>query len=231
MFNVQLLRTLVVHAAFLCLHFRFVLYWHKTVGTKAARRTLVKLTPGCLCSSNMNNPFAQKKILIYCSNVGWLACLEIYTFQSRNFICYVLMPLLHRTCNKINLHSIEKCKRRFTLAQKKLYENVISVVLLSLSTWIKCNQMVTVSKDVFEYLCSSFKPPSQYLSALWFAYVPKSLNDQESSSDSASCKIQPRIDPLSIKILVHKSTNPGYSNKLKRLLVMTVWLYECDCMK
>ncbi len=30
---------------FLCLHFRFVLYWCKTVGAKAACRTLVKLTP------------------------------------------------------------------------------------------------------------------------------------------------------------------------------------------
>ncbi len=33
-------------AAFLCLHFRFVLYWRKTVGAKAVRRTLLKLSPG-----------------------------------------------------------------------------------------------------------------------------------------------------------------------------------------
>ncbi len=33
-------------AAFLCLQFRFVLYRCKTVGAKAARRMLVKLTPG-----------------------------------------------------------------------------------------------------------------------------------------------------------------------------------------
>jgi hypothetical protein len=32
--------------SFLCLRFRFVLYWRKTVGAKAARRMLVKLTPG-----------------------------------------------------------------------------------------------------------------------------------------------------------------------------------------
>jgi hypothetical protein len=38
--------TNVLRAAFLCLCFRFVLYWRKTVGTKAARRMLVKLTPG-----------------------------------------------------------------------------------------------------------------------------------------------------------------------------------------
>jgi hypothetical protein len=35
-----------VHTAFLCLRFRFVLYWRKPTGAKAARRTLVKLTPG-----------------------------------------------------------------------------------------------------------------------------------------------------------------------------------------
>ncbi len=39
--------TKVLHAAFLSLHFRFVLYWRKTVGAKVAHRTLVKLTP-CL---------------------------------------------------------------------------------------------------------------------------------------------------------------------------------------
>jgi hypothetical protein len=33
---------------FLCLSYRFVLYWRKTVGAKAARRTLVKLIPGHL---------------------------------------------------------------------------------------------------------------------------------------------------------------------------------------
>ncbi len=31
---------------FLCLGFRFVLYWHKTTGAKAACRTLMKLSPG-----------------------------------------------------------------------------------------------------------------------------------------------------------------------------------------
>ncbi len=31
--------------SFLCLDFRFVLYWRKTVDAKAVRRTLVKLTP------------------------------------------------------------------------------------------------------------------------------------------------------------------------------------------
>ncbi len=35
------------HVRFLCLSFRFVLYWCKTVDAKAACRTLVKLTPGC----------------------------------------------------------------------------------------------------------------------------------------------------------------------------------------
>ncbi len=32
--------------SFFCLRFRFVLYKRKTVGAKAAHRTLVKLTPG-----------------------------------------------------------------------------------------------------------------------------------------------------------------------------------------
>ncbi len=45
MFYAPLLRTKVVRAAFLCLCFSFVLYRHKNVGAKAARRTLVKLTP------------------------------------------------------------------------------------------------------------------------------------------------------------------------------------------
>ncbi len=34
--------------SFLCLSFRFVFYWHKTVGAKAACRTLMKLNPGLL---------------------------------------------------------------------------------------------------------------------------------------------------------------------------------------
>jgi hypothetical protein len=32
--------------SFLYLHFKFALYWRKTVGAKAARRTLMKLNPG-----------------------------------------------------------------------------------------------------------------------------------------------------------------------------------------
>ncbi len=44
-FYAQLLRMLVGRAAFLCLHFRFVLYWRKPTGAKAAHRTLMKLTP------------------------------------------------------------------------------------------------------------------------------------------------------------------------------------------
>jgi hypothetical protein len=36
----------VASAAFLCLHYRFVLYWHKPTGAKAACRTLMKLSPG-----------------------------------------------------------------------------------------------------------------------------------------------------------------------------------------
>jgi hypothetical protein len=37
----------------LCLHFRFVLYRRKTVGTKVARRTLVKLTPDLISSNKV----------------------------------------------------------------------------------------------------------------------------------------------------------------------------------
>ncbi len=36
----------VMNAAFLCLHFRFVLFWSKKIGAKAALKMLVKLTPG-----------------------------------------------------------------------------------------------------------------------------------------------------------------------------------------
>jgi hypothetical protein len=46
MFYAQLLHTQVARAAFLCLRFRFVLYWCKPTGAKAARRTLMKLSPG-----------------------------------------------------------------------------------------------------------------------------------------------------------------------------------------
>jgi hypothetical protein len=35
-----------VCAAFLCLHFRFVLYWRKPTGAKAGRRKLMKFSPG-----------------------------------------------------------------------------------------------------------------------------------------------------------------------------------------
>ncbi len=45
-FYTQLLHTLVVRVAFLCLHFKFVLYWCKPVGATAVRRTLVKLALG-----------------------------------------------------------------------------------------------------------------------------------------------------------------------------------------
>ncbi len=45
-FYEQLLRTSVAHAAFLYLHFRFVLYWCKPTNAKAVRRALVKLIPG-----------------------------------------------------------------------------------------------------------------------------------------------------------------------------------------
>ncbi len=45
-FYMQLLCTYVALAAFLCLRFRFVLYWCKTVGTKAARTLLMKLSSG-----------------------------------------------------------------------------------------------------------------------------------------------------------------------------------------
>ncbi len=44
-FYAQLFRTYVLRTAFLYLHFRFVLHLHKTIGAKAARRLMMKLTP------------------------------------------------------------------------------------------------------------------------------------------------------------------------------------------
>jgi hypothetical protein len=41
---VQLFGTKVLLIAFLCLQFRFVLYWRKNIRTKAALKTLVELT-------------------------------------------------------------------------------------------------------------------------------------------------------------------------------------------
>jgi hypothetical protein len=40
----------VASKAFLCLHFRFVLYWRKTVSTKTVHRMLVKLSPDGLAT-------------------------------------------------------------------------------------------------------------------------------------------------------------------------------------
>ncbi len=44
-FFALLFRTKVSYEAFLYFHFRFVLFWHKNISTKAARKMLVKLTP------------------------------------------------------------------------------------------------------------------------------------------------------------------------------------------
>ncbi len=44
----NILRTMLCTQLFLCLHFRFVLYWGKTFGAKAVRRTLMKLSPDLL---------------------------------------------------------------------------------------------------------------------------------------------------------------------------------------
>ena len=52
-FYVQLFHTKVFWAAFMYLHFRFVLFWHKENGPKAACKMLVKLTTGL----NFNNIF------------------------------------------------------------------------------------------------------------------------------------------------------------------------------
>ncbi len=51
-----------MRAAFLCLRFRFVLYWRKTVGAKAAHRTLVKLTPGLKYQTKMNRLLGKTSI-------------------------------------------------------------------------------------------------------------------------------------------------------------------------
>jgi hypothetical protein len=44
-FYEKLLCMKVTQAAFLYLHFRFVLFWRKNTGAKAAHKMLVKLTP------------------------------------------------------------------------------------------------------------------------------------------------------------------------------------------
>jgi hypothetical protein len=63
-FYAQLLRTQISRTAFLCLRFRFVLYWRKTVSAKAAHRTLMKLTQGhtCLMRENPFNELKDKKM-------------------------------------------------------------------------------------------------------------------------------------------------------------------------
>jgi hypothetical protein len=45
-FYEQLFHTKVFCAAFMCLQFGFVIFWRKDFGAKAARKMLVKLTPG-----------------------------------------------------------------------------------------------------------------------------------------------------------------------------------------
>jgi hypothetical protein len=49
--------------AFLCLHFRFLLYWRKTVGAKAARKTLVKLSPEDLVDNSPKQNIDEKNRL------------------------------------------------------------------------------------------------------------------------------------------------------------------------
>ncbi len=47
-FYEQLFYTKVFCAAFMCLHFGFVIFWRKDFGAKAAYKKLVKLTPGII---------------------------------------------------------------------------------------------------------------------------------------------------------------------------------------
>jgi hypothetical protein len=47
-FYKQLFHTKVLCAAFMCLQFWFVIFWQKDFGAKAARKMLVKLTPGVM---------------------------------------------------------------------------------------------------------------------------------------------------------------------------------------
>jgi hypothetical protein len=45
-FYKQLFRTKVFCTAFMCLQFGFVIFWQKDIGTKAAHKMLVILSPG-----------------------------------------------------------------------------------------------------------------------------------------------------------------------------------------
>ncbi len=71
--------------SFLCLRFRFVLYWRKTIGPKAVRRTLMKLNP-CHATASMysNTTVSDASIsnlgqfhrgpfldLTFCPMIGW----------------------------------------------------------------------------------------------------------------------------------------------------------------
>ncbi len=54
---------------FWCLHFRFLLYWHKPSGAKAARKKLVKLTIGVnltdiLCATFLYESFTQSVFVL-----------------------------------------------------------------------------------------------------------------------------------------------------------------------
>jgi len=56
-----------LHTAFLCLRFRFVFYWRKTVGAKAVRRMLMKSKPnkemGIVKNSQVTS--VLKQVLLY----------------------------------------------------------------------------------------------------------------------------------------------------------------------
>jgi len=54
-FYMWLFHTKVFCAAFLYLQFGFVIFWHKNIGAKAARKMLVKLTTGHLVSSTFSH--------------------------------------------------------------------------------------------------------------------------------------------------------------------------------
>ncbi len=48
--------------SFLCLRFRFVLYWRKSTGAKAAWRTLMKLSPGVDFTTILGSAFSYEII-------------------------------------------------------------------------------------------------------------------------------------------------------------------------
>ncbi len=87
-----------MRAAFLCLHYRFILYWHKPTGAKAAHRMLMKFSPGL----NYTN-FWCKAQMCQCTE---MRSKDAILNHQQNFTQLYQCKELERTTNFYNVRSM-----------------------------------------------------------------------------------------------------------------------------